>query len=295
MLHSMPNIDATSHLIFVSGKGGVGKTTVSQAMAEASARKGYKTLWMSVEDPMLPRGERRPITKNLWHLNADARIAFEEYIALKIRIPLVASLFSKNPLMQYLARAAPGIHELVILGKIWAERKEFDRVYIDLPSTGHGLTMFRATINFSKLFKGGPIHTDTDAMLATFGNPQETTHLIVSLPEEMPLTEAKELRDHLRAFFPRNEPQFIMNRVFPKLDQEKDYQALNSYTSPDEWEEPTLKSQHEYAIRRSWLEHYKIREWTKTLGVGELRLIPIVDSPIVDRVSNTISEKNMVS
>ncbi|MCM0606425.1 MAG: ArsA family ATPase [Xanthomonadaceae bacterium] len=291
----MPTIDATSHLIFISGKGGVGKTTVSQALAEASARKGYKTLWMSIEDPMLPRGERRPITKNLWHLNVDARHAFEEYIALKIRIPFVASLFSKNPLMQYMARAAPGIHELVILGKIWAERTEFDRVYIDLPSTGHGLTMFRATFNFSKLFQGGPIHTDTEAMLKTFADSHQTTHLIVSLPEEMPLTEAKELSNHLKGFFPQNEPEFIMNRVFPKLDEEKDYQALNSYKSPEEWEEPTLKSQREYAIHRSWLEHYKIKEWSKEFGVREMRIIPIMDSPVVDRVSTYISEKEMVS
>lgn len=288
----MQNSDASNHLFFISGKGGVGKTTVSQALAEASAKKGYKTLWISVEDPMLPKGERRPITKNLWHLNADSELAFEEYIEKKIPIPFITKIFTKNPLMQYMARAAPGIHELVLLGKIWAERTEFDRVYIDLPSTGHGLTMFRATINFSKLFQGGPIHKDTEAMLATFSDPAKTTQLIVSLPEEMPLTEAQELASHLKVFFPNNAPKFIMNRVFPELSSEKDYQALNKYKSPEEWETPKLTSQLDYAIHRSWLEHHKMKEWSEQLGFEYYGVIPIMDSPIVDRVASYIVQKD---
>lgn len=244
---------------------------------------------------MLPRGERRPITKNLWHLNADAGLAFSEYIQMKIKVPLLASLFSKNPLMQYLARAAPGIHELVILGKIWSHRVEFDRVYVDLPATGHGLTMFRATINFSKLFKGGPIHKDTEAMLETFGNPELTTFQIIAQPEEMPLTEARELAAHLREFFPNNPPHFILNRVFPELGSETDFQALNRYRSPDEWETPTLSSQRDYAIHRSWLEHHKMKEWFEKQGVKPKGIIPIVDSPIVDRVSDFVMKQGLIS
>lgn len=295
----MNNLDASSQefrlpstpLIFVGGKGGVGKTVISQAMAAHWADLGKRTLWMSIEDPMLPLGERRPLYQNLWHLNADSSAAFEEYIGMKLRVPFVAKLFTKNPLMQYLAKAAPGIHELILLGKIWNERKEFDHVVVDLPSTGHGLAMFRSAMNFSKLFKGGPIHKDAVAMLETFSSPKETSHVIISIPEEMPLTESQELADHLKSFFPENHPFFILNRVFPELLNEPEYVALNQYTSPDEWPDPTLKNLRDYAIHRSWLEHCRIQDWKESLHLKSFGMLPNCNSPIVDSLTDILKEK----
>ncbi len=202
-------------LIFVSGKGGVGKTSVSQASALALSSKGLKTLWVTFEDPTLPAGDTQELSSTLHHLNCDANRAFEEYATMKIGVAGLAKLFVQNKLMRYLSQAAPGMHDLVLLGKVWHEANSYDRVVVDMPSTGYGLTMFQATRNFARLFKGGPIHRDADAMLETFGDSARTAHIVLALPEEMPLQEGVELMGFLRDLFPANAAHAVCNRLWP--------------------------------------------------------------------------------
>jgi anion-transporting ArsA/GET3 family ATPase len=246
-------------LVFVHGKGGVGKTCISQALALEFARSGKRTLWVEFENPSRPMGElhRQEVhLGGLWHLNAESMKAFDEYAALKIGklggLPGLTKLFLQNKLIQYLAKAAPGIHELVLLGKVWYERTRYDHVVIDMPSTGYSLAMFQSTLNFAKLFRGGPLNRDAEAMLATVGNPEETSHLIVGIPEEMPLREALELDQYMKGFFPNNPSAFVLNKRFPKL------RAVEETESAAPFSNTTL----EYAERRSSLEARNLRLWS---------------------------------
>jgi hypothetical protein len=258
------------NLLFVGGKGGVGKTVVSQAIALTHARRGHRTLWVTFEDPSRPKGELKQAGKNLWHLNCEASLAFEEYAALKIGAPKLTRLFTQNKLMRYLSQAAPGIHELVLLGKVWYEREHYDHVVVDMPSTGYGLAMFQSTDNFARLFKGGPIHHDAEAMLETFRAPGLTGHLIVALPEEMPLIESVELHDYLLGLFPRNPPALLVNRLFPGAspgDDETD--------PPHTWENPLAASALDYVRKRVVLENHNLRIWReRRFDFGELAMIP---------------------
>ena len=136
-------MDLTKKLIFICGKGGVGKTSVSKALALTLSKKGLKTLWVAFEDPLKPPGELLEISPTLWHLNCESITAFEEYVGLKIGVPSLTKIFLQNKLMRYMAKAAPGIHDLVLLGKIWFERKNYDHIVLDMPSTGYGLAMFQ--------------------------------------------------------------------------------------------------------------------------------------------------------
>src|SRR5688572_21333398 len=90
------------NMIFVHGKGGVGKTVVSQAIALAHSQKGNPTLWISLEDPTLPAGELKKVGPCLWHFNCDFTQAFEEYVSLKIGIAPLTRIFLQNKLMRYL-------------------------------------------------------------------------------------------------------------------------------------------------------------------------------------------------
>ena len=242
------------NLIFVGGKGGVGKTAVSQAIALAFSRKGKRTLWISFEDPFQPSHEVRQMAPGLWHLNCDPTKAFEEYAELKIGVGALARLFLQNKLMRYLSKAAPGIHELVLLGKVWHERLNYEHIVVDLPSTGYGLAMFQSTVNFAKLFHGGPVHRDAEAMIASFRDPRETGHLIVALPEEMPLRESLELRDYLLELFHDNPPGFVLNRRFPRSDDPDP-------GVPDQWPSPIAASARDYARKRTALEEFNVRLW----------------------------------
>jgi hypothetical protein len=201
-------------LLFVIGKGGVGKTAITESISRSLPGR---VLWVSIEDPTRPPQEMKRLGANLWSLNASAGPSFAEYAELKIGARLLLHFFLQNRLVQYLATAAPGIRELVLLGKIWFERKNYDHVVIDMPSTGHGVAMFRSTRNFGNLFGSGPVHSDTEAMNAVFRDPEQTGIVIVSLPEEMPLQESLELKDLLSDLFPKNEAALICNRRLPAL------------------------------------------------------------------------------
>ncbi len=266
-------------LVFVGGKGGVGKTVVSQAIAQCLADENKKTLWVTFEDPTRPQGERIHVSKNLWHVNCEASLAFEEYIGLKIGVPRLTKIFLQNKVMRYLSKASPGIHELVLLGKVWYERQFFDRVIIDMPSTGYGLAMFQSTANFARLFSGGPIHHDAEAMLETFRDPEQTSHVIVSLPEEMPLVESLELQDYLLNLFPKNPPTFIVNRRFPSSKRDGEETAeFNPGTAtdlPHSWENPLADSALDYARKREILEVHNLRLWKdQNLQFAELLMVP---------------------
>jgi hypothetical protein len=256
-MESPSSLVLNRNLLFVSGKGGVGKTVVSQTIALRLNQLGKRVLWATFQDPLMPSHEMQEIRPGLFHINCEPSKSFEEYAALKIGMAGIARLFLQNKLMRYLAKAAPGIHELVLLGKVWFERLNYDHVIVDMPSTGYGLAMFQSTRNFSRLFQGGPIHRDTEEMLTSFNNPRETGHLIVSLPEEMPLRESIELNGFLIGLFPDNPPSFLANRLFPAFT----YKNQESDPDPDHWGSPVAKSGEDYAAKRNLLEKFNLKIW----------------------------------
>jgi anion-transporting ArsA/GET3 family ATPase len=274
------------NLIFVSGKGGVGKTAVSQAIAQTLSREGARTLWVTFEDPTRPAGELIQKNSNLWHLNCDAGLAFEEYAGMKIGMATLTRIFLKNKLVRYLAKAAPGIHELVLLGKVWFERNNYDHVVVDMPSTGYGLAMFQSTQNFSNLFKTGPLYRDAAEMLETFEDPKKTALVIVALPEEMPLRESLELRDYLLSLFPRNPPHFLVNRKFPRVTTPEQEEA----SPPDSWSEPFAKDAADYARKRSTLESFNLRLWSESgVRFQELDIVPFSPGQTFETIVNSIT------
>jgi energy-coupling factor transporter ATP-binding protein EcfA2 len=234
--------------LFVQGKGGVGKSTFAEAAARLLSRT-HRTLLVSIDDPLRKPGEVRSLGLGLDHVNAEATAAFEEYAGVKIGAPNLVKVFLQNRLMRYLAKAAPGVRELVLLGKIWFERRHYGRIVIDMPATGHGLTMFQSLFNWGGLFAGGPLAKDADAMIATFSDPKQVSHLVVSLAEEMPLVESLELRDHLLRIFPESQFAFIANRLFP------------SSGAPITSDRPFAATAAEHAARKSALENENLAIW----------------------------------
>ena len=235
----------------------MGKTVISQAIAQRFAAEKKKTLWLTFEDPNRPPGERLQIGDYLDSLNADSIVAFDEYVALKIGVPAITHLFLNNRLVRYLAKAAPGIHELVLLGKVWHMRKTYDRVVVDMPSTGHSVAMFQSVANFARLFQGGPLNRDAEAMLGTFRDRALSAQLIVGLPEEMPLRESLELGDLLDALFPENPPVYFVNKRFPA--DETAAAAISG--TPDQWNTPVASSALDYIRKRVQLEEFNLRIW----------------------------------
>ena len=162
-------------LVFVTGKGGVGKTTVALAMGLAAAAAGKKTIVCEVAaqehaSHAFHRGQvgfhEVELEQNLWAISIDPDESMREYLELQLRVKAMGDLLARSRIFQYLAAATPGLKELVTIGKIWelaqldrrtrAARK-YDLVIVDAPATGHGIGFLQTPRTFATIARVGPI------------------------------------------------------------------------------------------------------------------------------------------
>jgi anion-transporting ArsA/GET3 family ATPase len=206
-------------LIVVAGKGGVGKSTVSAALALSAARRGKRVLLCEIHgtDRMShffgvpPVGTRiREIRPNLFAVNVLPHEAMREYAIMKLRFETVYRMVFENRMVSYFLKAFPGLNELVMLGKVWyhtveedrrTRRPRFDLVIADTPATGHGLFFLELPdVALNAVPSGaGPLTSEVRKMRELLVDPRRTSLQIVTLPEEMPVKEAMDLRAKVSA------------------------------------------------------------------------------------------------
>ena len=204
-------------LLFVTGKGGVGKSTVATALGLAAARAGKRTIIAEVagqERVSRVFGDARAegmreveVADGLWAISIEPEHALREYLEIRLRVRAVADLLSGSRMFQYFAAATPGMAELLTMGKIWElaqpERKvkhadRYDLVIVDAPATGHGVAVMRAPKTFADVARVGPIAHQGNRIHATITDRRVTGVVAVALPEEMPVNETLTLRESLR-------------------------------------------------------------------------------------------------
>jgi len=200
----------------VTGKGGVGKSTVTAAMALHAARRGLRTLVCELNTleqvaPILGHppsgGKVTQLEENLFSVNIKPAMAMEEYGLMKLRFRALYSVVFDNPLVQSLVRFVPGVNDLLMLGKAFNHEREkkadgallWDRIIIDAPATGHGLTLFRLPKIIADAVPAGNMHREATEMWSLLTDPQRTAVHLVSLPAELPTQETSELCHQLQA------------------------------------------------------------------------------------------------
>jgi anion-transporting ArsA/GET3 family ATPase len=202
-------------LLFVTGKGGVGKTAVAAALGLVAARRGRRTIVAEVArrddvhralagDQAEPWTEA-PLGDGLFALSVDPQRAMEEYLADQLSRPL-AELLATSRVFTYLAAATPGMRELLTVGKLWElaqpERRTpgaeaYDLVIVDAPATGHGLALLDAPRTFGEVAAAGPVSRQARIIDATLRDRALTGLVAVATPEEMPVNELGFLRGEL--------------------------------------------------------------------------------------------------
>jgi hypothetical protein len=201
-------------LVIVTGKGGVGKSTVSAALALLAARAGKRVLVCEANTqeriaPLLgavPSGaEMRCLRENLWSVDVSPPVSMKEYGVMVLRFRALYEALFENRLMRYFLRAVPGLAETVILGKVLYEAKlrergryRWDLVVLDAPSTGHAVQLLRVPSTLIATVPVGPLRSDAEWMQALLVDPAHTGVVLVTLPEEMPVNEAIELDQQVR-------------------------------------------------------------------------------------------------
>jgi anion-transporting ArsA/GET3 family ATPase len=201
-------------LLLVTGKGGVGKSTVAAALALRLASAGLRTLLCEVNaDGRLGRMLAHPevgadvvqVEPNLSMVDLQPDASMREYVLSKIRLERVYRAVFENRMVKYFLRFVPALAETVMLGKVmWHLRQwpdapgGFDRIVVDLPATGHALALLGVPHSLIATLPSGPMSTEAGWMYDLLTDPVMTSAILVSLPEDLPVNETLELAQALR-------------------------------------------------------------------------------------------------
>src|SRR5215210_5567375 len=164
-------------LIFVTGKGGVGKTTVAIALGLKAAAEGRRTIVCEVSSQARPSRlfnratvgfNEVEMAENLWAISIDPDESLREYVLLQLKVRAMRDLLFRSRIFTYLAAATPGLRELVTIGKIWEvaqldrkvrDGRRYDLVIVDAPATGHGIAFLQTPRMYAGIARVGPIHS----------------------------------------------------------------------------------------------------------------------------------------
>jgi anion-transporting ArsA/GET3 family ATPase len=231
-------------LVFVTGKGGVGKSTVAAAMAVRSARAGRRTILCEVgaQEHVSHTFHRAEIgyhevelDDNLWAISIDPDESMREYVLLQLKVRAMRDLLFRSRIFTYLAAATPGLKELVTIGKIWEltlpERKvskgrKYDTVIVDAPATGHGVGFLQTPRTFANVARVGPLRQQAETLDAFIRNRKRTGVAIVALPEEMPVNETAMLERTLSSEIGVKVDRIICNGLYPGRFSEAEAERL---------------------------------------------------------------------
>jgi anion-transporting ArsA/GET3 family ATPase len=215
-------------LVFVTGKGGVGKTSIAAALALLAARRGRRVLVceMDAKDSLATALDTPPLTfrprlvePNLWAMAMNTEDSLREYLRLFVKVPLLAKIGPLARTFDFVADAAPGVKEILAVGKLCHEVREqhYDMVVVDAEATGHIVAQVGAPKVIRDLVKVGLVRDQTGWMLALLQDPVTTGVAIVTTPEEMPVTETITLLDRLEPETGVRPTVVVANRVLPEL------------------------------------------------------------------------------
>jgi anion-transporting ArsA/GET3 family ATPase len=234
-------------LLFVTGKGGVGKTTIAASLALLGAQRGKRTLVAEVDakgnladffETGPTEFKERELSPGLWAMSMNTEESLKEYLRLQLKIPFVARIGPLARTFDFVANAAPGVKEILTIGKfLWEVReRHYDLVVVDAVASGHIVGQLAAPQAIQELVQVGMVRDQTDWMIDILGDHSLTGAVVVAAPEEMPVNETLDLATKLGSDTVVDLAAVVVNRVLPELfgrGEEEVFDALAAGSGED--------------------------------------------------------------
>jgi anion-transporting ArsA/GET3 family ATPase len=229
-------------ILIVSGKGGVGKTTVSAAVALVAARQGRRACIAEVDRkgtlPKLFGGSTlsytpRELSPGVWGMNIVPDEALAEYLEVQYHMKRVAKVFSSTHFIDFITTTAPGLKDILVLGKIWfleqgrSPGPRFDTIIVDAPAAGHMLTFLSSPMGLSDAVRVGPVQRQAEWLVEMLTDPARTRVHLVTLAEEMPVAETIETAEALETRIKIDTGAVFANGLYPEMVTSGDLERMD--------------------------------------------------------------------
>lgn len=217
-------------ILIVSGKGGVGKTTVAAALAVVAARHGHRVCIAEVDRKgTMPRlfgatdidYKPREMSPGIYGMSIVPDEALAEYLDVQYHMKRISRVFTSSHFVDYITATAPGLKDILVLGKIWYLEQgrtgpQFDTIILDAPAAGHMLTFLSAPMGLSDAVRAGPVRRQADWLIQMLRDPRRARVHLVTLAEEMPISETLETMEVLHDRIQIGTGPVFANAVYPE-------------------------------------------------------------------------------
>ncbi len=286
-------------ILFVTGKGGTGKTTVACSLGQELARQGHRTLivephghegaatFFSVNESST---DPTPVTERLSIASWQPRQLVESYFGALLRLPALVQRLLGSSAFNSLTAAAPGVTEFLVLDQLegWSKDRRFDRIIVDGPATGHWLQLLRTPFQLAQIAPSGPLHKPLKRQMAMLRNPRRCTALIVSLCEEMSIEESADAREVLAEHVGMAVERPVLNRCaerFFSLQDRRDIDALLD----SQGGHPYLVAADEQLAAQDRVKKYA-RTLRRFFGASALRLPESLEDQLDEQLGSILAK-----
>jgi anion-transporting ArsA/GET3 family ATPase len=285
-------------LVVVTGKGGVGKSTVAAALGIAAARRrrvivaelaGRNDIRRALTgETSGPCYVRRRLAPRLDHISIDPRHALIEYVHRQLPGPAAALLLAGGT-VELLTAATPGLAELVSIGKAWSLAGPGDVVVLDAPATGHALALLGAAATFRHIAHAGPISSQSHQIDAFLRDRGRTAIVVVAAAEELAVAETLGFRDELGETLGRPIDQVVVNGILPDRFSAAEETVLRAADRS-----PPIRAA-EFASARARRQGFELDRLTAGLDGVPVTTLPFVfeaalERPALERLSSLFAE-----
>ncbi len=280
---------AQSRLIVVAGKGGVGKTTVTAAMARMAAGLGLSVLIVEVEGKTGLAAafgaedleyDERELAPGIRARSLTPDVALLEYLD-EHGLGRISKRLVKAGLVEVVSTAAPGIKDILILGKVKQLERAgaADLILLDAPAAGHAVSFLMSPRGLREIIRGGPLRSQSEEVLDMLTDPARCRVMLVTLAEETPVNEVVETAFALEDRVGVDLGPVVVNGLYPVLDGLET--APGTDVAPDL--AAALAAAGQFRARRQELQQAQVARLAADLPLPQLHLPTLFSVDLVPR------------